>query len=74
MRAKLALHRHQRIPKPDMVFLGKAVLAHIFVIAFGSVVWRIAIEKAHRTVILRMSFSKSLFSTTTFAKRRWLAQ
>ncbi len=49
---KFAVNPQQGIPQTDMVFFRKAVLAHIFVIAFGFKIWRITVEKADGAVIL----------------------
>jgi len=49
---EFAVDPKQRIPQTDVVFFCKAVLAHIFVIAFGFKIWWIAVEEAHRAVVL----------------------
>jgi len=49
---KFAVNPQQRIPQTDMVFFREAVLAHIFVIAFGFKIRRVAVEKADGAVIL----------------------
>lgn len=49
---KFAVDPQQHIPQTDMVFFRETVLAHVFVIAFGFKIRRVAVEKAHGAVIL----------------------
>ena len=49
---EFALGAHQGVPQTDVVLFGKTVLAHVFVVALGFKVGRVAVEKADRAVIL----------------------
>jgi len=49
---KFAVDPQQGIPQTDMVFFREAVLAHVFVVAFGFKIRRVAVEKADGAVIL----------------------
>ena len=57
---EFALDPQQGISQPDMVFFREAVLAHVFVVAFGFKIRRVAVEKADRAVVLPNQLLKVL--------------
>ena len=64
----LAADLQQGIPQADMVFFREAVLAHVFVIAFGFKIRRVAVEKADRAVILPYQLFKIFIFNHYFTK------